>query len=164
MRAICRGMIDRPRSTERIELPMPSHRTLAERFWSKVEFTDTCWLWRGKLDRYGYGQFTIGRRAIGAHRWAYEFCVGPIREGLQTDHLCSVRSCVAPFHLELVTTQENTARYYAGWTHCRNGHEIKKCGYIKNGIGRRTCRKCSRERMRRFVKRNAPLVGGRGVC
>ena len=65
--------------------PCHSGPTLVERFWAKVEFTDTCWLWGGTRENNGYGRFSIGRRDLLAHRWAYEFCVGPIPEGLTLD-------------------------------------------------------------------------------
>jgi site-specific DNA-cytosine methylase len=82
------------------------------RFWSKVEKTDTCWLWRGALNEHGYGIF--GREAskdtVRAHRWAFENVVGQIPDGLDLDHLCRVRHCVRPDHLEPVTNQENTRR------------------------------------------------------
>jgi hypothetical protein len=35
---------------------------------------------------------------------------GPIPDGLQLDHLCRVRCCVNPNHLEPVTAKENTLR------------------------------------------------------
>ncbi len=77
-----------------------------ERFWAKVEFTDTCWLWTGALDKGGYGFFQNKR----AHRMSYEWAKGPIPAGLQLDHLCFVRNCVYPDHLEPVTAKENTRR------------------------------------------------------
>jgi hypothetical protein len=31
-------------------------RTAEQRFWAKVQKTETCWLWQGTKDRNGYGQ------------------------------------------------------------------------------------------------------------
>jgi hypothetical protein len=45
-----------------------------------------------------------------AHRFAYELLVGPIPEDLELDHLCRVRHCVNPAHLEPVTHLENILR------------------------------------------------------
>lgn len=98
--------------------------TIVERFWSKVEFTETCWLWTGFMTGRGYGEFWPARRAgMAAHRYAYEFCVGPIPEGFLLDHLCHTRDesctdwltcphrvCVRPEHLEPVTNHENILR------------------------------------------------------
>ena len=40
----------------------------------------------------------------------YEFANGPIAEGLEIDHLCRVRHCVNPDHLEAVESKVNTRR------------------------------------------------------
>ena len=81
------------------------------RFWMKVTFTDTCWLWTAMTDKAGYGMFTLTwDRKIPAHRYAYEFCVGPILAGLVIDHQCRVHNCVLPDHLEPITQKENTRR------------------------------------------------------
>jgi len=81
------------------------------RFWARVEVTKTCWLWTGSRSRDGYGKFEPATSVFyKAHRFAYETVVGPIPEGLTLDHLCRVRRCVNPDHLEPVTNQENLLR------------------------------------------------------
>ncbi|WP_421877340.1 HNH endonuclease signature motif containing protein [Mycolicibacterium wolinskyi] len=40
----------------------------------------------------------------------YQLVVGDIPENHQVDHLCRVRDCINPDHLEPVTQQENIAR------------------------------------------------------
>lgn len=89
------------------------HLTEEERFWLKVDKTQTCWLWTARLDKDGYGQFQRNGDAQRAHRIAYEWEHGPVPAGLQLDHLCRVKNCVRPDHLELVTVQENIRRMYA---------------------------------------------------
>jgi hypothetical protein len=81
----------------------------------QVDKTGDCWLWTGVLDRAGYARFRpdSGPGKIYAHRWAYEQEKGPIPEGLEVDHLCSVRNCVRIDHLEAVTKQENIRRRWA---------------------------------------------------
>jgi hypothetical protein len=80
-------------------------------FWSKVLKTDTCWLWLGGVNSQGYGKFCVQPRYYGAHRLAYEWEVGPIlAETL--DHLCRLRICVNPAHLEPVSRRENTLRWH----------------------------------------------------
>lgn len=80
------------------------------RFWAKVAITPSCWLWQGWADRDGYGALDVGGRFTRAHRFAYEELVGPIPDGLTIDHLCRVRNCVNPDHMEPVTLAENTRR------------------------------------------------------
>lgn len=107
-----------------------------------------CWLWTGSCDAAGYGQAFSRRRGTvtKAHRVIWEFCRGPIPAGLELDHLCRVRNCVNPDHLELVTHTENQRRVRR--THCRRGHPytpattyvyVKKSGWVS-----RVCLVCKR--------------------
>ena len=114
------------------------------RFWSKVNRTETCWLWAGASNPQGYGHLRVGKKHVRAHRYAYELLVGPIPEGLQLDHLCCVTSCVNPAHLEPVTAQENMRRRQERSEACRRGHRWDEPGvaWIKPSSGRRACRKC----------------------
>lgn len=137
-----------------------SDLTTAERFWSKVEITDRCWLWTAATSR-GYGKFNVGARPNGsgimvpAHRWAYEHLVGPIPAGFQIDHLCRVTECVNPDHLEAVTPRVNVLRSEsvsakaAARTHCPQGHAYEDHGRTNKRNGWRQCRVCDRERQRR---------------
>jgi hypothetical protein len=98
---------------------------VSSRFFQRVDKTDGCWLWTGRKNTKGYGRLTIDGRTTGAHRWSYEYHVGPIPEGLVIDHLCRNRGCVNPDHLEPVTQKENVRRGEAGQrTHCYAGHEF----------------------------------------
>lgn len=116
-------------------------------FFSKVDKSGSCWLWTASRDRYGYGQVRIGGKQKRAHRVAYELLVGPIPSGLQVDHLCRVRHCVNPAHMELVTSRVNTLRgqslqaINAQKTHCKRGHEFTPANTQIYGTWRR-CRAC----------------------
>lgn len=115
-----------------------------------------CWLWAGPLDGKGYGMLRLkaesdGRRpSVRAHRFSYELHKGPIPGGLVLDHLCRVRSCCNPDHLEPVTTRENILRGHslfaqrARQTHCHNGHEFTEANTKISSKGGRTCRTCYR--------------------
>lgn len=96
----------------------------------RVENPDGHWLWVGYLQASGYGVFY--RRMVGqvlAHRFSYEMFVGPC-DGKVIDHLCRVRSCVNPAHLEAVSIATNVMRgegicaRRARQTHCKHGHEF----------------------------------------
>jgi hypothetical protein len=82
----------------------------SERFWAKIQKTDSCWLWTGGCTGSGYGVIEIpghGRRSIAVHRLSWEIHNGPIPEGMVILHLCDVRNCVRPDHLCLGTQADN---------------------------------------------------------
>lgn len=129
--------------------------TIEERFWAKVDKrgANDCWLWTGAKYKEGYGQFRISSRdGRGlAHRFAYTISIGEIPAGLHIDHLCRVRACVNPYHLEPVTQQENTLRgespaaKNAKKTHCPKGHPYSGGNLLVNKNNERRCRKCISE-------------------
>lgn len=125
-------------------------RSVEERFRSHVHVADDgCWLWRGDTNDKGYGRFYVVGRHRPAHTWSYEHFVGPIPDGLEPDHLCRVRNCVNPEHLEPVTHRENSQRAAYSRTHCVKGHPLPG----PNAHGRRVCRPCANERSRAYKKR-----------
>ena len=133
---------------------MSTNLTPAQRFWSKVEFTDTCWLWQASGVRI-YGRFYVDGSGVYAHRWAYEFCLGLIPNGLGLDHLCRIRRCVNPDHLEPVTQRENILRgegvsaISARKTECIQGHPFNEENtYYRPDTGTRQCRRCTYPRHR----------------
>lgn len=112
----------------------PNLVPIKDRFWTKVKKMDGgCWLWTGAISN-GYGEIRRSgkRKKVLAHRWAYESLVGPVPNGLCLDHLCRVRNCVNPSHLEAVTLGENTLRGVGlsainrNKTHCSKGHPFSK--------------------------------------
>lgn len=133
----------------------------ASGFWSRVDKdaeADGCWLWSGAQfggdagDRYGsfYVRGNPGRQVY-AHRLSYELAIGPIPDGLHLDHLCCIRLCVNPAHLEPVTSRVNTLRGNTpaarnlAKTHCRNGHPLSGSNLYLTPDGRRRCRSCRRD-------------------
>lgn len=83
------------------------------RFWRLVDRTPegtTCWLWRGSVNWKGYGKFMLVGHWRQAHRVAYVLQHGQVASDLHVDHLCRVRNCVNPTHLEAVTCSENLLR------------------------------------------------------
>ncbi len=131
--------------------------TLEEKFWAKVQVTDTCWLWTASLSPFGYGRLYVGKRMRLAHQVSYEMYIGPIPIGLDLDHLCRVPRCVNPFHLEPVTRRENLMRgktlvaRYAMRTHCIRGHPFDDVNsFLYRGY--RICRAC-----RKIHEANRPV-------
>jgi hypothetical protein len=129
---------------------MPISVQMKDRFWHKVLKTETCWLWTNKWrDKDGYAHCYYWGTNHLAHRIAYTLTKGPIPKGLQIDHLCRVRDCVNPDHLEVVTNRENSLRgigptsQNAKKTHCIRGHEFKS-GTYRIYKGSRICRECKR--------------------
>ncbi len=140
----------------------PEHRSprkplsFEERLWANTEKTDTCWLWHGLTNKEGYGRTKNEGKSLIAHRAFYELLVGPIPEGLTLDHLCRVRNCVRPDHLEPVTSGENVLRgdgpcaRNARKEFCVRGHPLSDA-YVANGG--RYCQVCGRDRMREWRAR-----------
>ena len=77
------------------------------RFWSKVNKTETCWLWMAGCRTSGYGQISDQGKSYGAHRVAWEWLRGSIPDGGLLDHICHVRTCVNPSHLRIVDKKGN---------------------------------------------------------
>ena len=69
-----------------------------------------CQLWRGSLDKDGYGTAYVRGRKVRAHRWAWELENGPIPKGLLVLHACNNPPCVRVSHLYLGTQKENIAQ------------------------------------------------------
>nr|WP_157095381.1 HNH endonuclease [Hoyosella altamirensis] len=88
---------------------------------------------------------------IRAHRWAYIQLISDIPDGLQLDHLCRVRACVNPWHLEPVTPYVNwergnsPVRANRDKTHCKQGHEFIPENTYVNPAGSRICRECMKQ-------------------
>lgn len=134
------------------------------RFWSKIKKED-CWDWQGRRDKDGYAIFSVGGKNVRGHRWAYEFLVGAIPEGLMIDHLCRNTGCVNPDHMEPVDNRENQRRGTGViarnilTTQCPKGHLYDdKNTSVRNG--RRICRACERERNKRHREMTRNAIDG----
>lgn len=138
-----------------------------------IKKTDTCWLWTGYRNRDGYGVY----RGKLAHRITYLAAKGPYPPGTVTDHLCRVRHCVNPEHLEAVTIGENIRRghlsmlmkiKHATTVRCPQGHlYVEENLYIdhnKDGFTRRKCKTCTKDRRRaQYLREKAARETFRGT-
>lgn len=107
-----------------------------------------CWEWTASVRPNGYGQFNLVGVTRYAHRAAYTLLAGPIPNGFHLDHLCRVRHCVNPDHLEPVTQQENIRRGVEVRTTCRKGHLYNEANTLRHANGARFCGECKRQRSR----------------
>jgi hypothetical protein len=142
--------------------------TPAERFARKCAPPDEngCIRWTGSHNWGGYGQFVHrrldGRPGTLAHRFAWEhFHKRTIPDGLDLDHLCRVRDCVNPDHLDPATRSTNSLRgagptlvkeRAARITHCTKGHEYTPENTYRNN-GKRGCKTCNFEYARIYRER-----------
>ena len=116
-----------------------------------VEDENGCWIWTGRLTPDGYAD----RIAVKNVRYrpthyallAFRDIVVPV--GMHADHLCRVRACVNPWHLEVVPPGTNNQRAYDARDACRNGHP-KATTDAYEGRGRRECQQCRREATARY--------------
>jgi hypothetical protein len=146
-------------------VPEEDFAAMLARFEEKIspEPNSGCWLWDGAINRDGYGNFWLPRqrRGIGAHRLSYILAVGPVPDGLEIDHLCRMRCCVNPEHMEPVTKAENARRGIVGHnssakTHCPQGHAYTADNLVKIRTRSRTnriCLTCSRLNRRKYRAR-----------
>lgn len=143
-----------------------SEKALA-RFWSKVDKNGPipahrpelgpCWMWTAGRSGNGYGTFhPCHGETCNAHEISYRLAKGDVQEGFERDHLCRIRHCVNPNHIEAVTSQVNVLRgsgitaAHARKTHCVAGHPMVPGNLYADhrGIGRGRCAECTRARNR----------------
>lgn len=158
---------DPSRTAEAAAGPLRWTAEARARLWAKID-TDgavsshrpdlgRCWLWTAQVEKDGYGRFRgPGSKKMRAHRAVYEAVIGRIRDGLTLDHLCRVRLCVRPSHMEPVTMGENVLRgtsptaINARRAECVHGHPFDEQNTYWFPNGRRSCRACNRAAKRRY--------------
>ena len=171
---------------------MPWVRTPSiDRFWRFVIVAECgCWLWTGCIHSNGYPAFNVPdpngshrNKKVYAHRWAYEYYVGPIPDGHELDHQCHNRDvscsggagchhrrCVNPLHTEPAIHLINARRGRGGdWqrakTHCPQGHPYNTENTRAWGRAPRRCRECNKQKCQQRARalvasaQNAAQVG-----
>jgi hypothetical protein len=120
-----------------------------------------CWIWQGGHDRNGYSWVNRAEHRGCAHVMYYKRAHGPVPPGMELDHLCRVRNCVNPDHLEVLTRAENINRGYSPpavnkrKTHCKHGHEFtpENTYWLPSRPGQRHCRACQKRLLREYWER-----------
>ena len=139
-----------------------TRRDLA-RFFGKVRVNQGtgCWEWTGCIQRGGYSRFGMDGVDYG-HRVSHRAFVGAIPVGTEIDHLCMVKHCVNPAHLEAVSSTVNKHRRFVAGpprrrpplkTHCLRGHVLDSPNsYVRRDTGKRECLTCRRYRSREWMR------------
>jgi len=134
---------------------MPKHGL--DKFLEHVgDMGEGCWEWQGyfgggKSGLYGrfiYESVGTHNKRQAAHRWIYRQVVEEVPEEMVLDHLCHNHRCVNPDHLEIVTQTENNRR--AKGSSCCRGHPLSGDNLYLTPNGRRQCRECRRESVKRY--------------
>lgn len=147
----------------------PKFMDETERFYLYVDkngplhpiFQSRCWLWTGAKIKGGYAIF---RRSVAndplstkvlVHRFAFQMRYGAIPDGMEVDHMCRVRNCVNPHHLDVVTPTENKQRagLFNRKDHCGYGHPMVDSNIYISGR-QRSCKTCN---FRRTAERRERL-------
>ncbi len=148
-----------------LHTPAPDTFGFLDRFVAKIDVDPTtgCWLWNASImPKDGYASFSFEGRTVRGHIYSHRHLFGQIDQKVyDRDHLCRVRHCVNPHHLEVVTKRENTLRGVSGAaqnaakTHCVRGHAFTDENtyvYIRDGWQHRGCRACKRTRQNAYAQ------------
>lgn len=132
-------------------------------FVDKTSSSRGCWLWKGFIHPGGYVQFWFQGVPVKGHRYSYELFEGPIPDGHDVHHICGVKHCVNPSHLETLPKDIHRAlhmketepwKWQSGKTHCPQGHEYtKENTYLR--YNKRYCLTCRNIRNRETSRKRS---------
>lgn len=114
-----------------------------------------CWIYtkqNGDVCPFRYATISVHGHSYRLHRVAYVLFVDIAPDTLECDHLCNIRGCFNPSHIEMASHRVNTLRstnplaQNALKTHCPQGHEYTFENTVRHQKGYRSCKTCSRIR------------------
>jgi hypothetical protein len=118
---------------------MPCSKSIEDRFWEKVDKTDTCWLWTGPVNKSGSGDFSCKLAGV-KHQISYNFswvlANGPIPVGFRVFVECGVKLCVRPNHLRLASLLELAEKRFWSKVNKTDGCWLWTAPLDVNGYGR----------------------------
>ena len=72
-----------------------------DRFYNKVDKTDSCWNWLGCCNKLGYGRMKVNSIDYLVHRFQYQLHHNKlIDDNILIRHTCDNNKCVNPEHLK----------------------------------------------------------------
>lgn len=124
-----------------------------ERFIDKIQFTDTCWLWKASTNEKGYGQFRLDGVLWIAHRLSAYWFNMCFNFGLTVEHECRNVKCVNPDHLIQVTNRQNLyLRHNSSNEFCPNGHDRATWTIKRATNNAQRCTACNRIARRVYLR------------
>lgn len=96
-----------------------------DRFWAKVNKTNTCWLWIAASSNFGHGRFRFEGKLYSSHIISYQLHKNDYDKTKLVCHTCDNPSCVNPHHLFLGSNSDNMRDCVAKGRHRINAEYLK---------------------------------------
>ncbi len=91
---------------------MAIEKQILQKIYAKIDIDEDSMCWRytgGNNGKNRYGRVYARGKMHGVHRLIHEIFFGKVPEGKEIHHVCDVRNCCNPAHLEATTHQRNAA-------------------------------------------------------
>ena len=91
---------------------MAIEKKILQKIYGKINIDEATMCWRytgGNNGKNRYGRVYARGKMHGVHRLIYEIFHRQVPEGKEVHHVCDVRNCCNPAHLEATTHQRNAA-------------------------------------------------------